>query len=129
MIYRNNAGVANERKSGENNDGRRTRHQSSSCALLPALDVASLLAKQTNAHLDIFFFASDVAAGMMHRVAFPSPVRLIMLSLNSHGVAFVNVFAGIRVVFAAAAAAAAVRSPGLPEMNPCMSWPVTVCTC
>lgn len=58
------------RRVGENNDQRRTGHQSLSCALLPALDVASLLAKQTNAHLDIFFFASDVAAGMMHRLPF-----------------------------------------------------------
>lgn len=111
---------------GENNDGGRTGHQSSSCALLPALEVASLLAKQTNAHLDIFFFASDVAAGMMHRVALPSSIRLITLSVNSRAVAFVNVFTGIRVVYAAAAAA---HSPGLPEMNPCISWLVTVCPC
>lgn len=80
------------RRVGENNDQRRTGHQSLSCALLPALDVASLLAKQTNAHLDIFFFASDVAAGMMHRVAIPSSIRLITLLVNSHAVAFVNVF-------------------------------------
>lgn len=112
-------------RSGENNDRHRTAHQSLSCALLPALDVASPLAKQISAHLNIFFFACDIAAGMMHRVAFPSSMRLITLSADRRGGAFVSVFSGVQVVFAATVA---VHSPGFPETNPCMSWPVTVCT-
>lgn len=103
MIYRDNAGVANERKSRKITIGRRTA--ASKLVLCAAAGPWRSLpvAKQTSLRLDIFFFASDVAVGMMLRVAFSSSMRLITLLV------FVNVFTGIRVVFAAAVAR---HSPG-----------------
>lgn len=88
----------------------------------------SLPRKQTNVHLDIFFFALDVTQTCCHRD--DASRRQPSINMDNYtfcelgAVAFVNIFAGNQVVTAVAVP----HSPGLPEMNPSISR-VSLCIC
>lgn len=88
----------------------------------------SLPEKQTNVHLDIFFFALDVTQTCCHRD--DASRRQPFINTDNYtfcelgAVAFVNIFAGNQVVIPAVVP----HSPGFPEMNPSMSR-VSLCIC